>query len=672
MTIRASRQRLHRAGLALVALCCLGSVGARADGADAALLNPLFQDHAVLQRDHANPVWGHARPGETLAIAIAGHSVQARAGADGRWEATLPPLSAGGPYTLKVAAADGVSQSVGDVMVGDVWLCSGQSNMVLPVKHTLNAWAEIQDAANDRIRMLTVDNAASPVPLDAIPAGDHWLKATPANVPDFSAACYYYARELQKTASVPMGLIVSAWNGSCIEPWLSAQALRRIGGYDEALDLLALYARDRAQAGERWDRQWQAWWRARPGVVAGDEPWNPARTSRDGWLPAPLGKGPWQQWGVPSLADFTGMLWYRITVRLSARQAAQAATLSLGTVNETDQTWVNGRWVGTGYGGERSYALPAGVLHEGDNLVAVNVLGTYRGDGLYGPADQRALRLADGSSVPLGEGWQYRVVPKSYGSPPSLPWQSTSGLSTLHNGMIAPLGAYGLRGAVWYQGESNTGDAGHYRVLLEGLRDDLRARFGATLPMLIVQIANYGAPPVHPMESGSAALREAQREVAAEDAHSALAVTIDIGERGDIHPANKQELGRRLARAARRVAYGESLPPSGPVPVSARRDGDAVVLDFGEVTGELVAYGADHPIGFELCGAQPDSCHYASADIRGRQVVLRAPMAPSAIARVRYGWADSPVCTLYDGSGLPVGPFELSLISTPAEQERHP
>jgi sialate O-acetylesterase len=274
--------------------------------------------------------------------------------------------------------------------------------------------------------------------------------------------------------------------------------------------------------------------------------------------------------------------------------------------------------------------------------------------------------------VPLGDAWEYQVVPKAYGPAPSLPWHPTAGLATLHNGMIAPLGAYGLRGALWYQGESNTGDPGNYRVLLEALRSDFRAQFGANLPLLIVQLAGYGAAPTHPQESGSAQVREAQRVAAQDDVHSGLAVAVDIGERTDIHPANKQELGRRLARAARHVIYGEALPPSGPVPVTAKRDGDAVTLAFEDVTGALLAYGADHPIGFELCGAQADSCRYASADIRQRQVVLRAPMPSSAITRVRSCWADSPICTLYDESGLPAGPFELSLSPTPADQRSHP
>lgn len=650
-----------RACAAAVALLCLGTGAARA--ADAVLLNPLFQDHAVLQRDRADPVWGRAKPGTAVTVSFAGHTVQARAGADGRWQASLPALPAGGPYTLTARTADGATQTIRDLLVGDVWLCSGQSNMVLQVRRTLDLDSEVRDASNDRLRMLTVDDIASATPQAEIPRTDHWLPTTPANVPNFSATCYYYARELQKTVPVPMGMVVAAWGGSRIEPWMSAQALRKVGGYDQGLDLLALYAKDRPRAEQQWDREWKAWWLGRPGASKANAPWNASSLGEPGWQRAPLEHGAWQHWGIPSLAGFTGMLWYRTTVKLDKAQAAQGAVLDL-LANEIDQTWVNGHWVGTAYGSvQRHYKVPAGVLHEGVNLIAVNVLGTYRDDGLQGPASSRALKLADGSSIPL-QNWQYQVVPASYGAPPDLPWQSTSGLSTLYNGMIAPLGHYGFRAALWYQGESNTGDPGNYRALLEGLRDDFRARFGADLPLLIVQLSSYGPSPTQPGESGWAEVRDIQRRVAAEDPRSGLAVAVDIGERYDIHPANKQELGRRLARAARHVIYGDkALPPSGPAVRSATRDGDTVTLDFGDVTGKLVAYSTDHPTAFELCGAQPGSCHYAVADLHGDQVVLHAPVPADAVTRVRYCWADSPICTLYDQAGLPAGPFEIPITS---------
>jgi sialate O-acetylesterase len=551
-------------------------------------------------------------------------------------------------------------QSIDDVLVGDVWLCSGQSNMELQVWRSLDARAEIAGASSDTIRLLTVPQAGSVTPLHTFSTPTRWQAVTSDTVRDFSAACFYFARELQKTVDVPMGLIDAAWGGSRIQAWTSVGALRATGHYGDDIEVLSLYSRDPTAATARWGELWGQWWRSRRDAIPNDEPWNPDRNAGKDWRNAPPELGAWERWGVPELSAYDGMVWYRTTVRLSAQQAAQGAVLALGAADETDMTWVNGRGVGSTYGGDaRAYPLPRGLLHEGDNTIVVNVLDTYRDGGLAGPASVHALRFADGTQVPLDGMWKYRVARASE-SPPQAPWQTATGLSTLYNGMIAPLGHYGLRGMLWYQGESNIHEAARYRELLRALRNNWRARFGAELPMLIVQLAAYGMPKPQPAESGWAEFREAQRLAAAEDPHSALAVTIDIGDRYDVHPPNKQEVGRRLARAARHVVYGGQLPASGPVPLSAQRDDNAVVVTFGDVTGELVALGADGPIGFELCAAQPGSCHYADAQIRGNIVVLHAASAAAA-TRVRHCWADGPVCTLFDGAGLPAAPFEVQI-----------
>ncbi|MFC3131082.1 sialate O-acetylesterase [Coralloluteibacterium stylophorae] len=649
-----SHRLLLGAGLALGLSAALP-----ARAADAPLLHALFADHAVLQRDAAVPVWGQARPGEEVVVAVAGHEVRARADAGGAWRLVLPKLDAGGPYTL-TARAGGRTQAVEDVLVGDVWLCAGQSNMELQVHRSLDSRAEIAGADNDRIRLFTVPKAGEPAPRDTFSETVRWQPVTPDAVRDFSAACYYFARELQATHDVPMGLVNAAWGGSRIQAWMSADALRDVGGEEAGLDVLARYATDPVAAVGQWGEVWAGWWRGRPGIGAGDRPWEPD-AGTGGWRDAPAQLGPWERWDEPELAAFDGMLWYRTTVTLTAAQAAQDAVLALGPADEIDMTWVNGRAVGSTYGAgdARAYPLPSGLLHAGANTVVVNVLDTYRDGGLAGPASLHALRLADGSTVPLDGGWRYRSVPEEVGSPPRAPWQSAAGLSTLHNGMIAPLGHAALAGAVWYQGESNTFEPDRYATLLRGLRADWRARFGSPrLPFLIAQLANYGEAPTAPGESDWAALRDAQRAVAADDGHSALAVAIDIGERHDIHPANKQDLGRRLARAARAAAFDEDLAPSGPVAVSARREGDAVLVVFDDVEDGLVAYGGTGPVGFELCGATAGSCRYVDAHIQGDRVRLTGADAGAA-TRVRYGWADSPVVTLYDGAGVPAGPFQL-------------
>lgn len=626
----------------------------------ATLLHELFQDHVVLQRDRTINLWGQATPGEKLAVTFDGVNWQAQADESGRWSVALPSRQAGGPYQLVVATGAGATQIVNDVMVGDVWLCSGQSNMVLQVHRALDSRSEIANSTNDSIRLLTVPQASSAGPQYGFASRVEWRRASPTSVPDFSAACLYFARELQKKDNVAMGLIAAAWGGSKIQPWMSDSSLRALGTYDRELDVLALSNKDPAAAALQWGTLWESWWRERSRDRRGAEPWSAQPAGA--WKVAPRALGPWEQWGVPELANYNGALWYRTTVKLSKQQAAQAATLCIGQVDESDQTWVNGRPAGApGPGPGRTYLLPPNTLRAGENFIAISVLDTYASGGLSGPSQGRQIRLADGTSVPLDNEWRYLLPTENVRIPPRPPWEAVAGLSVIYNGMIAPLGTLGLRGVAWYQGESNTdNESDLYQSLLRRFMADWRSRFGAELPFFVVQLANYGSPPTAPAESNWAQLREAQRLAVKDDAHSGLAVAIDIGDRYDIHPANKQEVGRRLARAARRVLYGDPVPPSGPTPVSAQRDDANIAVVFGDVTGRLIAYSASRPIGFELCGSEPNSCQYADAEIHKDRVMLSGPNAAAA-TRVRYCWADSPVCTLFDEARLPAGPFQIEV-----------
>jgi sialate O-acetylesterase len=599
------------------------------------LVAPPFADHAVLQRDRPIRIWGQAPPNATILLHLAGVSAGARAAGDGHWQAELPPLPAGGPFTLKIESGER-SQTLSDILIGDVFLCSGQSNMELQVHRALDSRSEIAGAHNDRIRLMR---------------GASWQPVNPASLADFSAACYFFGRELQKSEPVPIGLIEEALGGANIRSFISVAGLRALGGYDHGLDLLELYGKDPGAAMRRFAEDWQDWWKS----AKGDEPW---RESAE-WPVAP--DGPWDEWSDAALARHTGIVFYRNRLTLGAAQAAQGARLSLGALNEEDVTWVDGKPIGVsfGYGATRYYPVPPNLLHSGVNEVTVAVLCTYRGCGLLPGSAQRGVILTDGTLVAFDQPWHYRR-PVPHPAPARAPWGSVPGLSASYNAMIAPLGPYGLKAALWYQGESNAGEAGRYKDLLRALIADWRRQFGADLPFLIVQLPNYGAPPTKPGESGWAEIREAQKQVAAEDGHAALAVTIDIGERTDIHPANKQELGRRLARAARHLLYGDPAPASGPVARSASRKGGQVIVRFADVTGGLLAYGAEGPVGFALCAG--GACRYATGSAEANQVTLEIPaaMAPD---KVRYGWADSPICTLYDGAGLPAGPFELPVAS---------
>jgi sialate O-acetylesterase len=643
----------------LRAACVVAGTLAASTSSAASLLHDLFQDHVVLQRDAAINIWGRTQPGETLTVSLAGSSARAQADESGRWQIALPSMRAGGPHQLEVTSNSGATQTVGDVMIGDVWLCSGQSNMALQVERALDSWSEIRNSSNDSIRFMTVPQASNALPQDTFGAAVQWSKAAPSTVPGFSAVCFYLARELQKKDNVAMGLIASAWGGSRIESWISMLALRAAGSYERKLDVLELSNSDPAAASAQWGEIWESWWRERTNARRGTEPWSvkPSGT----WNIAPIDRGPWEQWGIPELASYNGALWYRTTVNVSKQQAAQAATLSLGRVDESDQTWINGRPAGaTGPGPDRTYLLPPKSLSAGENTIVVSVLDTYSFGGLSGPASGRFIRFADGTSLPLNNEWRYQMPDPDVRTPPRPPWEAVAGLSVINNAMIAPLGQFGLRGIAWYQGESNTSEAHRYQSLLAQMMSDWRRQFGPNLPFLVVQLANYGQPPTAPGESEWAELREAQRLAVSSDQRAGLAVTVDIGDRYDIHPANKQEVARRLARAARHIIYDDPSPPSGPTPTSARREATGVAVEFADVTGKLIAYSAAEPIGFELCGSKPNSCEFASARIEGNRVLLSGGNVASA-TRVRFCWADSPVCTLYDEAQLPAGPFQIEV-----------
>jgi sialate O-acetylesterase len=463
-------------------------------------------------------------------------------------------------------------------------------------------------------------------------------------------------RELRRSQRVPIGAIAASWGGTPIRAWLDQRAAAATGG--EAYVLFDLYRRDPAAANRAFGERWAEWWRGVSGDAPGAEPWHDSRRLR--WSRVPR-MAYWETWGDPAFAEFNGMVWMRKRFTLTPQEAAQGATLSLTVVDELDQTFVNGVAVGGRYSWEapRDYAVPPGLLHAGENEVLVNVFDGSGAGGLQGPAERVRLTLVDGSVKPLGEGWEYSIVPGQPGSPPRTPWDEAMGLTAIYNGMIAPLRDFGFTGAAWYQGESDVGEPGSYADRLNAMTAAWRRQLGAPrLPFLIVSLANFGPHATAPVASGWAALREQQRLAVERDPNAALVIAMDLGERLDIHPANKSELGRRLARAARALAY-RSDDPVGPEVAGARREGDAVVVQFRGVTGALRTWSGTRALAFELCGETQESCRFADAVAAGSAMRIAGDGRPAT--RVRYAWADSPVTNLYDEVPLPVGPFEVPI-----------
>src|SRR5215471_18793968 len=452
-------------------------------------------------------------------------------------------------------------------------------------------------------------------------------------------------------------MVTAAYGGARVRNFTSEETLRRLGLESEDLDLLDLYRTDPAAATRRWGTRWESWWTSvRP---HDGRPWTAEYDDRS-WAAAPPALGAWALWTGTNPDGFIGQMWLRTTVTLTPEQAAKAgAAIDLGSVNQEDETWLNGRYLGaSSFSSRTRYAVDPGVLRGGVNVVATNVYCGWRDCGLRGPAESRAIRFADGSSVPLTQAWTYHEVPDGLIGP-RLPWGSVHGLTQLYDGRIAPIGAYTFRGVVWYQGESDVHfPAGYYTATLRGLMAERRQQFDdPDLPFLIVQLPGYGPIPAQPAASTWANVREAQRQAALADRHAAIAVTLDLGDPADLHPTNKREVGRRLSIAARHLIYRESIPPSGPAVDVARRHGPDVIVSFRDVTGALTTR-SDGSNAFELCGDTQASCRRADARVEGASVRLSNA---AGATRVRYAGGGSPACPLTDTSGLPAGPFDIAI-----------
>lgn len=645
----------------------VAGMAAAARGEDRPFLHPLFSDHMVLQRGIETPVWGWTQPGAVVTVVCQGKTAQATAGDDGRWLAKLPPLFAGGPFELHVTGPQ--RAVVKDVLVGEVWVCSGQSNMEWPVAAANNADKEIPAANYSRLRLFTVGKHIALEP-QALPQGN-WQRCTPETVGSFSAVGYFFGRELHQRLDFPVGLIHTSWGGTVAEAWTSAEALSTLDDFRPLVESFQQQVAALKTQGDNYDQQLAQWWQANdPGSQEGAR-WHAPETAADDWgtmnLPAN-----WENAGLPG---FDGIVWFRRTVEVPEPLVGKQARLELGPIDDNDDTWLNGQRVGgqAGWNTPRAYDIAAGVLKAGPNLIAVRVLDTGGGGGLFGQPDQMRLvvpvqeGVTEEVVVPLAGEWRFRAsrplaelapMPQRLGSNPNA-------VTVLYNGMVAPLVPFGVRGAVWYQGESNAGRPLQYRKLLPTLIQDWRTRFGRPdLAFHIVQLANFMEPQTTPVQSGWAELREAQYLTAQNDPLVGLAVTTDIGDAADIHPRNKQEVGKRLALQALAITYGRTgFVPAGPTFAEMTISEGKATLRFDHVGGGLIAKGGGELKGFAIAGADKNFV-WARAEIVDNKVVVSAPEVPEPVA-VRYNWANNPIGNLFNAEGLPAAPFRTDVEPTP-------
>jgi sialate O-acetylesterase len=620
--------------------------------------NPLFADNAVLQQGMKVPVWGTAEPGEQVTVEFSGQSVSTTADSSGKWLIRLAPMKAGGePGTLTISGKNKIVLT--NILVGEVWICSGQSNMERQLglregQKPITDWEkEVAEAKHPGIRQFYVPQTKAFAPVQTVKG--NWSVCSPETVKDFTAVGYFFGRDLHLACHVPIGLIHTSWGGTPAEAWTSEAALSQLPDFTDALTNLKHLAADPAEAGRETQARQNEWYaRVDSGVLA-SPPWYATDLDTSSWKTMKLPTY-WEKAGYP---DFDGLFWFRRAFDLPGNWDGSDAELHLGAVDDNDTTWVNGTEVGAtiGYNLPRVYRVPGGLLKLTNNVVAVRVLDTGGYGGLWGGPDpmMRLMVNVGGqtNSLPLTGDWLCRqgVSLTTVGWPPADYSQSPNAPTVLYNGMIAPLLPYAVRGVIWYQGESNVGRERQYRTLFPAMIADWRQAWGeGNFPFLFVQIA--------PFHGNTPEIREAQLLTLQHSTNTAMAVTIDCGDANDIHPPHKQPMGARLALAAQALAYGEKLEYSGPLFESMRIKGPDVILRFTHIGRGLVA--KDGPLqGFTMAG-DDKVFHPALAEIHGRTIVVRSQAVTQPVA-VRYGWANVPEGNLFNRAGLPASPFRTDV-----------
>ncbi len=634
--------------LVLTALLATSAVASTPDG-PFIVLPKVFSDGMILQRNTDVPIWGWATPGRKIEVRASWGAVAVTAADDrGRFEAWIATPDAGGPHQVTVTGLDSVT--IQDVLVGEVWFVSGQSNMEFPLSQDERGDEEIETANDAHIRYFVAPNLLATAPRADVQG--KWAAADPATVKDKSAVAWYFARRLREELQVPIGIIEADWGGSTAEAWMSREALAAFPEFAEVLEHLAVLS-DPVRRAQQDERSEDVWW----GRLDRSE------TGRR-WLEPSLEDSGWEKTGLPasyadlSLADFDGIVYLRRHFEIPAGSEKLEAVLRLGPIDDFDDVAVNGTIIGSTHGegrwgDKRVYEIPAGVLRAGRNTVAIRALDNAGPGGLTGVPGDYVLELKGRKGIPLSQGWRWRRGP-TRGDLPSKEASSNLNHRTptlLFNAMVEPLTPFGIKGVLWYQGESNRLRHEQYRRLFPALIRDWRNQWGmGDMPFYFVQIApfHYGG------DRGEAALlRDAQREALALP-NTGMAVTVDVGDPGDIHPRKKRPVGERLARLALHDLYGRDLVRSGPEYRSAVRDGGGMRVRFDAVGTGLVLRDAPRPR-FMVAG-RDRRFHVAKARVEGDTLFVWNPDVPHPAA-VRYDFTPASAGALYNEEGQPAAPF---------------